>query len=64
MLVQVVINTTEPYAQLNEVSQAVLDKARRSGNFFFVDSDLKIDKPKDVLEIDREKVAALGMTQQ
>ena len=62
--VQVVITTTESYAQLNEVSQAVLDKARRSGNFFFVDSDLKIDKPQDVLVIDREKVAALGMTQQ
>jgi len=62
--VQVVINTTESYEQLNEVSQAVLDKARRSGNFFFVDSDLKIDKPQDVLVIDREKVAALGMTQQ
>ena len=29
-----------------------------------MDSDLKIDKPQDVLEIDREKVAALGMTQQ
>jgi len=62
--VQVVINTTESYEQLNEVSQAVLDKARRSGNFFFVDSDLKVDKPQDVLVIDREKVAALGMTQQ
>ena len=62
--VQVVITTTEPYDQLNEVSQAVLDKARRSGNFFFVDSDLKIDKPQDVLVIDREKVAALGMTLQ
>jgi len=62
--VQVVINTTESYELLNEVSQAVLDKARRSGNFFFVDSDLKIDKPQDVLVIDREKVAALGMTQQ
>ena len=62
--VQVVINTTESYDQLNEVSQAVLDKARRSGHFFFVDSDLKIDKPQDVLVIDREKVAALGMTQQ
>ena len=62
--VQVVITTTEPYDQLNEVSQAVLDKARRSGHFFYVDSDLKIDKPQDVLVIDREKVAALGMTQQ
>ena len=62
--VQVVINTTESYEQLNDVAQAVLDKARRSGNFFFVDTDLKIDKPQDVLVIDREKVAALGMTQQ
>ena len=62
--VQVVITTTEPYDQLNEISQAVLDKARRSGNFFFVDTDLKIDKPQDLLVIDREKVAALGMTQQ
>ena len=62
--VQVVITTTESYDQLNEVSQAVLDKARRSGNFFFVDSDLKIDKPQVVLVINREKVAALGMTQQ
>jgi multidrug efflux pump len=62
--VQVVINTTESYEQLNEISQAVLDKARRSGNFFYVDTDLKIDKPQDVLVIDREKVAALGMTQQ
>ena len=61
--VQVVINTTESYENLNEVSKAVLDKARSSGIFFFVDSDLKIDKPQDVLEIDREKVAALGMTQ-
>ncbi len=61
--VQVVINTTESYENLNEVSQAVLDKARKSGMFFFVDSDLKIDKPQNVIEIDREKVAALGMTQ-
>lgn len=61
---QVVINTTESYELLNEVSLAVLDKARRSGNFFYVDTDLKIDKPQDVLVIDREKVAALGMTQQ
>lgn len=62
--VQVVINTTEPYGNLNEVTQVVLDKARKSGMFFFVDADLKIDKPQDVLVVDREKIAALGMTQQ
>jgi multidrug efflux pump len=62
--VQFVIKTTEPYQALNDVSQAVLDKARKSGNFFFVDTDLKIDKPQDMLVVDKDKVASLGMTQQ
>ncbi|MCP3724029.1 efflux RND transporter permease subunit [Paraburkholderia sp. CNPSo 3272] len=61
--VQFVISTTEPFENLNEVSQAVLQKARASGMFFFVDSDLKIDKPESVLLVDRDKVASLGLTQ-
>ncbi|WP_321945201.1 efflux RND transporter permease subunit [Paraburkholderia sp. J10-1] len=61
--VQFVISTTEPFENLNEVSQAVLQKARESGMFFFVDSDLKIDKPESVLLVDRDKVASLGLTQ-
>ncbi|MFC5429816.1 efflux RND transporter permease subunit [Paraburkholderia denitrificans] len=61
--VQFVISTTEPFENLNEVSQAVLQKARESGMFFFVDSDLKIDKPESVLIVDRDKVASLGLTQ-
>lgn len=62
--VQVVIKTTESYENLNDVSQSVLDQLRRSGMFFFIDTDLKINKPQDVLEINREKLAALGMTAQ
>ncbi len=61
--VQFVINTTEPFQNLNEVSQAVLDKARASGMFFFVDSDLKLDKPQSTLIVDRDKVASLGLNQ-
>ncbi|MBB2926302.1 efflux RND transporter permease subunit [Paraburkholderia silvatlantica] len=61
--VQFIISTTEPFENLNEVSQAVLQKARESGMFFFVDSDLKIDKPESVLLVDRDKVASLGLTQ-
>ncbi|MPW15709.1 multidrug efflux protein [Paraburkholderia sp. CNPSo 3157] len=61
--VQFVISTTEPFENLNEVSQAVLQKARESGMFFFVDSDLKIDKPESVLLVDRDKVASLGLSQ-
>src|SRR5258706_11727333 len=60
--VQFVISTTEPFENLNEVAQAVLQKARTSGMFFFVDSDLKLDKPESVLLVDRDKVASLGLS--
>ncbi len=61
---QVVIKTTEPFERLNDVAQAVLQKARSSGLFFFVDTDLKLDKPQAVVEVDRDLVTTLGLTQQ
>ncbi|HEU0277248.1 MAG TPA: efflux RND transporter permease subunit [Rhodanobacteraceae bacterium] len=63
MPVQFVIKTTEPLANLNEVAQQVLAKAQASGMFFYVDSDLKIDQPQATVVLDRDKVAALGLTQ-
>jgi multidrug efflux pump len=62
--VQVVINTTEPFQNLNEVAQAVLNKARESGQFYFIDTDLKIDKPQSTVVVDRDLVSMLGLTQQ
>ena len=61
---QFVIKTTQPFQNLYEVSQAVLDKARKSGMFFFVDSDLKVDKPEYTVKVDRDMTAQLGLTQQ
>ena len=61
---QVVIKTTEPFERLNEVSQAVLDKARASGMFFYVDTDLKLDKPQTTVSFDRDMLWTLGLTQQ
>jgi multidrug efflux pump len=61
--VQFVVTTTEPFANLNEVAQAVLEKARASGKFFFIDGDLKIDKPQTTLVVDRDLIASLGLTQ-
>jgi multidrug efflux pump len=61
---QFVIKTPENFDRLNDVSQAVLDKARASGMFFFVDTDLKIDKPQTTVEVDRDMAATLGLTQQ
>ncbi len=62
--IQVVINTTEPFQNLNEVVQAVLKKAQDSGKFWFVDADLKIDKPQSTVVVDRDLISTLGLTQQ
>ncbi len=61
--VQFVIGTTEPFENLHEVTEAVLQKARESGMFLYVDSDLKIDKPEAIVTVDRDKIASLGLTQ-
>ncbi len=60
--VQFVIGTTDSFDQLNQVTQALMDKARASGLFAFLDSDLKIDKPQMAVQIDRSKAAQLGLT--
>ncbi|MCB1577994.1 MAG: efflux RND transporter permease subunit [Dokdonella sp.] len=62
--IEVVMTTTEPFENLHEVAQAVLDKLQASGQFWFVDMNLKIDKPQSTVEVDRDMIATLGMTQQ
>ncbi|MET0263972.1 MAG: efflux RND transporter permease subunit [Duganella sp.] len=62
--VQFVITTTEPFENLNTVAQAVLDKANKDGKFYFADVDLKIDAPQAKVDVDRDKLATLGLTQQ
>ena len=59
---QFAIQTTEPASRLFQVSSSFLDTARQSGMFIFIDSDLKIDQPQSVIEIDRDKAAQLGLT--
>jgi multidrug efflux pump len=61
---QIVLKTTESNERLNDVVQAVLQKARSSGLFFYVDTDLKLDKPQTVVEVDRDLISTLGLTQQ
>jgi multidrug efflux pump len=60
--IQFAIQTTEPASRLFEVSSGFLDQARKSGLFAFVDSDLKLDQPQSLVEIDRNKAAQLGLT--
>ena len=44
--IQFVIKTTQPFDQLNTVAQNFLREAQASGNFFFVNTDLRIDQPQ------------------
>jgi len=48
-------------AQLNELADAILQKAMASKRFIFLDKDLKIDKPQIEVDIDRDKAASLGI---
>ena len=48
-------------SQLAEIADAVLEKARASKRFIFLDKDLKIDKPRVEVNIDRDKAASLGI---
>ncbi|MBY0501236.1 MAG: efflux RND transporter permease subunit [Alphaproteobacteria bacterium] len=58
---QFVIETTESYELLNEVTQSIMDKAQASGMFVYLDSDLKIDKTQTTLVIDRDKASFMGL---
>jgi multidrug efflux pump len=60
--VQFVIQTTESYDRLNEVTQSMMDKIHASGMFIYVDTDLKIDKAQTSINLDRDKSSELGLT--
>jgi multidrug efflux pump len=59
--VQFVIGTTEPFAQLNDITQTFLGQALASGLFIFLNTDLRIDNPQVTIEIDRSKAALMGL---
>jgi multidrug efflux pump len=59
---QFVVDTTDSYERLNQVTQELQAKALASGMYIFLDNDLKLDKPQTTVEFDREKIALLGLT--
>ncbi len=48
-------------SQLAELADQILMKAMASKRFIFLDKDLKIDKPRIEVNIDRDKAASLGI---
>jgi multidrug efflux pump len=60
--VQFVVGSTQPVDNMKELTDQIMNRARQSNKFIFVEQDLKIDKPRYTVKIDREKAASLGLT--
>lgn len=60
--IQFVITTTDSFDRLNEINQALLEKARQSGIFAYIDTDLKIDQNQTSIILNRDKASELGLT--
>ena len=60
--IQFVLKSTQPLSVLYPQAQKFFADADATGQFLFIDSDLKIDSPQQVIEIDRDKAAQLGLT--
>lgn len=59
-----VIKSTGSFKQLYEASQRLLDVARKSGKFMFLQNSLMFNKPQMVMNIDRDKAAQMGVSMQ
>ncbi|HET8850207.1 MAG TPA: efflux RND transporter permease subunit [Marinobacter sp.] len=59
---QFVITTGGSYEQLNEVADDLLGKALQSGNFMFLQKSINFDKPVIRINVDRDRVADLGLS--
>ena len=62
--IQFVITSTEPFSKLYDVSQKFLQEAEKTGEFIFVQSDLRIDLPQTTVVIDRNMASQLGLNMQ
>jgi multidrug efflux pump len=62
--IQFVIQTTDPYDRLNEVNQQLMTKARATGLFVYMDTDLKLDQAQTSIDINRDKSSQFGLSMQ
>ena len=56
-----VVLSADPAVDMLPHASALMDRARSSGMFLFVDTDLRIDLPQGRFLLDRERIADLGM---
>ncbi|KZN29674.1 efflux RND transporter permease subunit [Pseudoalteromonas luteoviolacea] len=60
--VEVVLRSSDDPKTMKLYADQIIAKANQSGNFLFVNTDLKIDLPQAELKIDRALVADLGLS--
>jgi multidrug efflux pump len=58
---QFVLQTSAPYAELQQAVDQIMGAARQNPRLMNLDSDLKLNKPEIKVAVDREKAAALGI---
>jgi hydrophobe/amphiphile efflux-1 (HAE1) family protein len=62
--VSYVVSSTDDYKTIFDVTQKILAAARKSGQFYYIDSDLKFNTPQLNIDIDRNKAQQLGISMQ
>ena len=62
--IQFVIKTTDDFQSLLDISTKMVDAARKSGLFIYIDNSLKFNQPEIELRINRSKAAELGLDMQ
>lgn len=62
--IEMVVRANDDPVAMKKYADEIIAKANASGNFLFVNTDLKIDLPQAELEIDRELIADLGLNLQ
>ena len=62
--VQFVVVSTDAPERVAQVADELVQRALKSGLFYFADSDLKFDQPQVDIKIDRNKAADLGVNMQ
>lgn len=60
--VELVVQSTDSHADMQRYVDEILAEANATGEFLFVDSDLKIDLPLARIRFDKNKIAQYGLT--
>ncbi len=57
-----IITSASSYEKLNAIAREVTALARKSGKFLFLQKNLKIDQPQQIIEINRKLASSLGIS--